>query len=722
MNRLREIELMHKIASKAGKKRASGLNWSAAESVLSSETPDIQLSREQIKQQIAENPMFSEADLSSILNLSIEDHHAKMLNKQEIVFIEIGAFLAKATDQLSEVGDYLQGKDTAPGNLSGGRPAAEGWWKDHKYSVSLDDLDAAKAEFLKLNAAQVAWHREGAAAQSAEVQAEGEFGNGYMTNEVVAEYEDGWKVVYVPAADEGPNYQGNSDKSNDRTTEGNLNGLCLGSSQGLYQDNASGKIYSVRDSSNKPHVTIRIGNNQLMEAKGKSNLPPSIDGASIADEWLESQRGLNYKHNQDYQAFPPLDQDDAVAAFHSNPDEMYKKGWISSWYDQGIQELDEDVLRRIAAKDIYIVYSGLGKKYKELVASVIKHWTDNYVADFDSAIFANLNPRNIYEISHESWKTYKKDPWMQTAVKKLMLESANFGFKIGIQQIPQYDVYARPAAKSMVERDPSSFFEYKFQKTYPELESVAAKSMAERDPNSFFELKFQEIYPELAPLAAKNMAERYPDEFLSYKLLEIYPELAPLAAKNMAERDPESFFYRKLQETYPGFAPLAAKSIAERDPDEFFSYKFQEIYPELAPLVAKNLVEEDPVKFFYRKLQETYPELGSLAAKSMAERGPNEFFYYKLQETYPELAPLAAKNLVEEDPEGFFSYKLQETYPELTPLAAKNLVEEDPEGFFSYKLQETYPELFLSRHLASLQAWLIKNNFKKEAGQIASLR
>jgi hypothetical protein len=582
MNRLRKIELMHKIASKAGKKRASGLNWSAAESVLSSETPDIQLSREQIKQQIAENPMFSEADLSSILNLSIEDHHAKMLNKQEIVFIEIGAFLAKATDQLSEVGDYLQGKDTAPGNLSGGRPAAEGWWKDHKYSVSLDDLDAAKAEFLKLNAAQVAWHREGAAAQSAEVQAEGEFGNGYMTNEVVAEYEDGWKVVYVPAADEGPNYQGNSDKSNDRTTEGNLNGLCLGSSQGLYQDNASGKIYSVRDSSNKPHVTIRIGNNQLMEAKGKSNLPPSIDGASIADEWLESQQGLNYKHNQDYQAFPPLDQDDAVAAFHSNPDEMYKKGWISSWYDQGIQELDEDVLRRIAAKDIYIVYSGLGKKYKELVASVIKHWTDNYVADFDSAIFANLNPRNIYEISHESWKTYKKDPWMQTAVKKLMLESADFGFDIGIQEIPQYDVYARPAAKILAEKNHHSFF--------------------------FYDL--EDIYPELRSLVAKN--------------------------------------------------------LVEKDPDSFFSYKLEDIYPELGSLAAKNLVKREPGNFFFRKLQETYPELGSLTAKNLAEKQPMSFFSYKLEDIYPELAP--------------------------------------------------------SRHLADLQAWLIKNNFKKEAGQIASLR
>ena len=80
------IKQLHKVASKAAKKRASGINWTAAELALEALAPDVKHSREQVMQQIAESPLFSEEDLGKILNLNIESHHSKLLNKQEALF------------------------------------------------------------------------------------------------------------------------------------------------------------------------------------------------------------------------------------------------------------------------------------------------------------------------------------------------------------------------------------------------------------------------------------------------------------------------------------------------------------------------------------------------------------------------------------------------------------------------------------------------------------
>jgi len=571
MNRFNKIFELHKTASKVGKKRASGINWSIAESALkSSESPDFQLSREQIQQEIADNPIFSEADLGVIFNLKIEDHHAKMLNKQETAFIEIGAFLAGKTDQISEIGDYLLREGAAPGYVS------------KKFNIQFESLDLLKEKFVELNDAQIEWHRAAATAQAAEVQAKGKFGNGYMTNEVIAEYKGGWKVVYVPAADEGPNYKGDSEKSNDRTIEGNLNGLCLGSTQGLYQDNAHGKIYSVRDSSNKPHVTIRIEDNRLLEAKGKSNLPPSIDGAKVSDMWFKSQEGLEYEINGDYKAFPPWSRDKAVKKLRYNPNQFYLNGWVTSWYNQGLEELDKDVLARIAEKDIHIVYSGLGKKYKELVAPVIEYWADQYTFGDSFAIFGGLR-NTTYRPSHESWTTYRKEPWMQAAVDKLMKKDSYFGFQIGIHRIEEYDAYARPAAKNFADKDPYGFFALNVQDTYPELGRLPVENIANNDPYNFFDLNLQEKYPELGKIAAKSLIKETPGQFFSLNLQKIYPDLKLLAANSLAEQYPSYFFIRNLQETYPKLGELAAKTLAKKDPHDFFYLELEEIYPEFAP-------------------------------------------------------------------------------------------------------------------------------------------
>jgi len=83
---------------------------------------------------------------------------------------------------------------------------------------------------------------------------------------VIHDFGDGFKIVYVPAFREMEPYpfteeelkeDPSNETSHDRIVEGNRMGVCLGKKMRLYQNNSSGKIYSLRNSTNEPCVTIR---------------------------------------------------------------------------------------------------------------------------------------------------------------------------------------------------------------------------------------------------------------------------------------------------------------------------------------------------------------------------------------------------------------------------------------------------------------------------------
>jgi len=96
----------------------------------------------------------------------------------------------------------------------------------------------------------------------------------YLTpanDNIVKYFGDGFKIVYVRAYGEMPKYHlteadltdedGNvseNKSSHDRIVEGNKMGICLGKKMRFYQDNEDGNIYSLRNSSNEPCVTIRV--------------------------------------------------------------------------------------------------------------------------------------------------------------------------------------------------------------------------------------------------------------------------------------------------------------------------------------------------------------------------------------------------------------------------------------------------------------------------------
>lgn len=567
------------------------MNFSHAQNQLSEANPGMEFSRGQITIKMSEEPLFSEEALDSVFKITIEDHHAKMMNKAEKAFIEIGAFLTEKEDHIQEIGDYLISERAEPGWLS--RPNGD---EPPRYNISLETLQGVMDEFNRLDEAQRNWHTEEARKAAEIKEEEGLFGNGYMTNEVVYEFDDGWKVVYVPAIGEGPNYKGNNRKSNDRTIEGNLNGLCLGATMGYYQDNRSGKIYSVRDPENNPKVTIRINNNYLAEAKGKNNLPPGVPGAIHAKEWLSTQNISLSGYSSDYNNFPPTTREDAIRDFGGGRDEAYQRGWVMHWYKAGVSHIDKDVEKRIKNNDILIIHSGLGKKYKELVQPVVRFWIDKWTQLDHGDIWGDFNPHQIYQLSHESWKVYKKEPWMKDAVEKLMKERREFGFKIGIHKIKEYDDISIKAARSIIEEEPSAFFRLKLHEEYKDLAEEVAQSLAKKNPEKFFEYGLQETYKHLEEVAAKSLAEKDPLKFFNIKLQDNYPDLGLSAAKSLAEKDPGKFFSTKVrgEPLYLTFPHVIEEGLINYSS----YYDDMPYYEEIIPLAAEKLSSRDFANVF----------------------------------------------------------------------------------------------------------------------------
>jgi hypothetical protein len=106
----------------------------------------------------------------------------------------------------------------------------------------------------------------------------------YKTNDVDYDFGDGYTMVLVPVED--------------LDAEGTLMGHCVGS----YKDQVENgtKIFSLRDSDNKPHITIELTDDgEIEQVKGKKNSEPSKKYRLYVWKWIEknglqSGRGISY--------------------------------------------------------------------------------------------------------------------------------------------------------------------------------------------------------------------------------------------------------------------------------------------------------------------------------------------------------------------------------------------------------------------------------------------
>jgi hypothetical protein len=472
------ISLRQKIAGKTEAKKVTGLNFEEIKNKLISE--GIEPTAEEIKSRLLDesNLVISNNQKDLILNLNLSDSARKRVNEVEAALIIIGIVLNEnnANTAIEDFNWYLETMELKPGDLG-------------ITQENISNVSKIKESFNKI------YNKVSEEKRASEEISKESSNDSYLSNEVVYDFGDGWKVVYVPAVGEMEGFPGLKRTSHDRVLEGNKNGLCLGSGARYYQDNREGKIYSVRDPSNKPRVTIRINENFLEEAKGKNNNPPDIEAAQKADIWFKSIDNLEYKDSQDYIAFPPLNIENAKESFLVNKDKAYLNGWAPHWYGKGIRELDEDIERKISENNPSLIIGGFGKypAFFEKIKPVVIYWCNEYLKrNTDAAeVLFGINGRPP---THEVFKTYKRLNEMSLAVKMLSEyeHHSNYFFILGLHKIKEYEKYIQKPSKKFASENPKEFLE-KFSEepwAQPYLD-LTAKNYAEENPREFLE-KFSE--------------------------------------------------------------------------------------------------------------------------------------------------------------------------------------------------------------------------------------
>lgn len=96
----------------------------------------------------------------------------------------------------------------------------------------------------------------------------------YKTKEVVFTFPNLWTIVKIT-------------ESEDLRVEGNLMGHCVGG-YSSYVKNGTSEIYSLRDISNNPHVTIEVKKNKVAQIQGKQNKKPIMKYMELLFVWLKN--------------------------------------------------------------------------------------------------------------------------------------------------------------------------------------------------------------------------------------------------------------------------------------------------------------------------------------------------------------------------------------------------------------------------------------------------
>ncbi len=454
-----------KMASKAGKNAAASLNFSMAQSELR-ESLGREPTKDEVKLHIASSPYFKEEELMEIFALTIPKELYEKLNEAEKKFIEIGTYMyiRKGGGDFNSLFRIIYNNITQsekvkkPGDL----------FESYKITLqTMDNISSIESKYTEI--INDASHN---------------YKDQYIYNDQVYRFGDGWSIVYVRAEGEVKRYRSLEGTSNDRIVEGNKMGICLGSSSKFYQDNKTGRIYSLRDPENNPRATFRLNSGKLEEAKGRFNAPPDVEATKHILEFfnLEDEnkpgdfKNLSYKDCADFKKLPPVTAEEAASRFNNDEEilEAYKAGWLPYWVGKGIDKIDINVARRVKNKSFLIIVSNLVRynrdnpEYKEVAKFWAEEFSKGNYGVYGENIFGEMididedededededddryrrvgydpliTREDVIEFenpAHEIWKIYKKEPWMQKAVGRLFEKDPTRAFAIGIDSIPEY--------------------------------------------------------------------------------------------------------------------------------------------------------------------------------------------------------------------------------------------------------------------------------------------
>lgn len=659
-------------------------------------------------------PAISAEQIEQIRDVTLEPDFAKRLSKEEKHFLIIGAVLTDSVGKLSEIEDYLLSDAVKkPGDLFAYFGLKTG-------ADLIASVGVITRTFNKVNADQQKWHEEAAAKQAEEGEK-----HKYTTNHVVHKFDDGWTVVYVPAAGECKAYPGLPGTSIDRIIEGNKNGLCLGSENRLYQENKQGKIYSVRNEKNEPKATIRVWANAVQEIKGKYNAVPDFETAQHVKPWL-TQEGFE-RDTEDYYELPPVTPEELDIAIKEDANKFISMGWFIHYLHKStiVDNLFEEYLTD-PRKHGFLFYSGYQKINKKLMWPIVERFANEYSDNISKIFFTSSAAKR-----HESWIIYQDEPAVYSAVFTLAQNFYLDYLQLEIQKVPKYKRITRIIAENLITKsdtidsdeneddysktipfEPYTFIKAELGKLFPDLEEEAVLAKALMRPIDWLHpknqdfIEFHKKYPNVlkqveAKLSANGARQADPISVLRYydlnHLAEYFPELTKKILNtsyfisNRWHKDTYLWyfnFYYKHKNTIDKFVQNMDRWIVASYPSYPANF---DIILKTDKKIAKEILEhisntnpEILLKYTFDTVEFSdileIPGLLDETAINAAKKSPSEFakIYFANTRFFSEEVGLEfAKSSAENAPLTYIDNKLYEKYPQFAKHAFDSFLKLD---------------------------------------------
>lgn len=358
---------------------------------------------------------YSEDTINKLKNVSVDIEKYRLqrvLSRYEKSFLLLGAILTRNTGRFGLIFDYLDGSGVSNDFFA-------------RYNLSNNDIankEKVISTFTAIDIEQDRWHKE-SAEKSAEdmknLKTDEVLGH-YKTNDVVYNFDNGYRVVRVPASEDTEfRWKDDEETSYDRVIEGNLMGICLGSGQLLYQSDC--EVYSLRDRNNNPHVTMRIEEGEFEEIKGKSNEIPVLKYSRMVREWIGTFPGNPAGALDDYFLMPVSTVEEAehvlkdaewdADTYSSNPF-LFETDLISEWYDKS--DLFKEYVEELKEKgDSHILNTALADNNRDEFSEAARLAFERAISDMQKNplsvrnIFEDINDHNITPL----WMRYQDEDW-----------------------------------------------------------------------------------------------------------------------------------------------------------------------------------------------------------------------------------------------------------------------------------------------------------------------